>query len=139
MKTFKYERVIPTPMAKGSGKGKKSDKPKKGDKSQKADASKKGGKPKKDAVKRSRYSPIRTKVHESGIKEVTALQAFLTSFIFLSLILAPVLGLGLYFAWNIVVDYFSTPEMAFMSGMGIGLTLSFVIALLFTRKAVATA
>jgi hypothetical protein len=133
MKTFKYERVIPTPMAKGSGKGKK------GDKSKKGGGSKKGEGPKKDAVKRSRFSPIKTPVHESGMREVSALRAFLTSFIFFSLILSPVLGLGFYFAWDIVVDYFETPEIAFMGGMGIGMAISFIIAVLFTRKAVATA
>ena len=127
MKTFKYERVIPTHMAKGSGKGKKDVSSKKGDKF------KKGGKPKKEAAKRSRFSPIKTQVHESGIKEVSALRAFLTSFVFFSLILSPVLGLGLYFVWDSVIDYFPTPEGAFMAGMGIGL------AVLFTRQAVATA
>ncbi|MCK5252007.1 MAG: hypothetical protein KAQ96_03625 [Thermoplasmata archaeon] len=132
-------------MAKGSGKGKKGVKPqkdkepKKGDKSKKGDKFKKGGKPKKEAVKRSRFSPIKTPVHEAGIKEVSALRAFLTSFVFFSLILAPVLGLGLYFVWDSVIDYFPTPEGAFIAGMGIGLAVSFVIAVLFTRKAVATA
>ena len=157
MKTFKYERVIPTHMAKGSGMGmkdasskkgdkpekdkepKKDDKATKADKSKKGDKFKKGGKPKREAAKRSRFSPIKTQVHESGIKEVSALRAFLTSFVFFSLILSPVLGLGLYFVWDVVVDYFPTPEGAFMAGMGIGLAVSFVIAVLFTRKAVATA
>jgi hypothetical protein len=131
--TFKYERVIPTPMAKGSGKGKKGSASKKGDKPKKEDKSK------KEAAKRSRFSPIKTQVHESGIKEVSALRAFLTSFILLALILAPSLGLGLYFAWDMVVETFETPEAAFMGGMGIGMAVSFVIAVLFTRKAVATA
>ena len=161
--TFKYERVIPTLMAKGSGKGKKdaaskkdekpekdkepkkddkakmADKSKKGAASKKGDKFKKGGKPKKEAAKRSRFSPIKTPVHESGMREVSALRAFLISFVFLSLILAPVLGLGLYFAWDKVIEYFPTPEGAFMAGMGFGLAVSFVIAVLFTRKAVATA
>lgn len=161
--TFKYERVIPTHMAKGSGKGKKdaaskkdekpekdkepkkddkakmADKSKKGAASKKGDKFKKGGKPKKEAAKRSRFSPIKTPVHESGMREVSALRAFLISFVFLSLILAPVLGLGLYFAWDKVIEYFPTPEGAFMAGMGFGLAVSFVIAVLFTRKAVATA
>jgi len=72
------------------------------------------------------------------MKEVSALRAFLTSFLFLSLILAPVLGLGLYFAWD-NIGALETPEGAFMAGMGIGVAVSFLMAVLFTRKAVATA
>ncbi|UCC93748.1 MAG: hypothetical protein JSW25_03530 [Thermoplasmata archaeon] len=119
-------------MAKGSGKGKKGGASKKGDKPKRDD------KPKKEAQKRSRFSPIKTQVHESGIKEVSALRAFLTSFVFFSLILAPVLGLGLYFAWDMFTDLLETEEVAFMVGMAGGILISFVIAVLFTRKAVAS-
>lgn len=154
--TFKYEWVIPTSMAKGSGKGKKDevskkdekplkdDKPVKDEKAKKADKSKKGGKskkgikPKKDAAKRTRFTPVKTPVLESSMKEVSALRAFLVSFLFLTLILAPTLGLGLYFAWD-NIDALKTPEDAFMIGMGLGTAVGFVMAVLFTRKAVATA
>lgn len=124
--TFIYELVIAAPMAKGSGKGKKGDK------------GKKSGKPKKDAPKRSRFSPVKTQVHESDMREVSAGRAFLTSFVMFALILAPVLGLGLYFAREAVIDTFPTPEEAFMAGMAAGLVVSFVISLIFTRKAVAS-
>ncbi len=120
-------------MAKGSGKGKKDGKSKKGEKF------KKGDKPKKEVQKRSRFSPIKTPVHESAIKEVSALRAFLTSFIMFSLILSPVLGLGMYFIRDAIVDTFPTAEEAFMFGMALGLVVSFVISVVFTRKAVATA
>ncbi|NIP34888.1 MAG: hypothetical protein GWN18_08105 [Thermoplasmata archaeon] len=122
-------------MAKGSGKDKKKDEKSKKDKKSKG---KREDKPKKEAQKRSRYVPIKTAVHEPGMKEVSALRAFLTSLIFFTLILAPVLGLGLYFMWDAVVDLFPTQEDAFMAGMAAGVVLAFVISLVFTRRAVAS-
>ena len=116
-------------MAKGSGKDGKGDKGKQSKKAEKA---------KREAAKRSRFVPVKTPVHDADMKEISALRAFLTSLLFFALLLAPVLGLGLYFAWDIVVDYFSTPEQAFMGGMGLGIAVAFVIAILFTRRAVAT-
>lgn len=143
-------------MAKGSGKDKKKDeksdkseeddkskmdKRSKEDKKSKRDkkfGSKKEVRPKKEAQKKSRIVPIKTAVHEPGMKEVSALRAFLTSLVFFTLILAPVLGLGLYFMWDAVVDIFPTQEDAFMGGMAAGVVLAFVISLVFTRRAVAS-
>lgn len=119
-------------MAKGSGKGKKDGKPDKGK------LSKKDEKQRKEAAKRSRFVPVKTPVHDADMLEISALRAFLTSFVFFILLLAPVLGLGLYFAWDLVVDIFSSQEEAFMAGMGIGVGVSFIIAVLFTRRAVAS-
>jgi hypothetical protein len=132
--TFKYERVIPTPMAKGSGKGKKGGKSKKGGKPKKED------KGKQTASQKSRFSPIKTQVHESDTKEVTAIQAFLTSLILFSLLLGPIMGLGAYLARDMsaVSGLFPAKEEAFMGGMAIGIAISFLISLLFVRKAVAS-
>jgi hypothetical protein len=137
-------------MAKGSGKGKKdtSDKDKKakedkkstkagkGEKRSKKD--KKPEKPKREATKRPKTSPIKTPIHEPEMKDISALRSFLTSFLLFALLLAPVLGLGLYFAWDAAVDILPTAEDAFMAGMGAGIAVAFVIAVLFTRKAIAT-
>ena len=127
-------------MAKGSGKGKKDDKSDKGKKDKKSDKGRKLTKAErqKEAIRRSRFSPIKTPVHEAGMREISALRAFLTSLLFFALLLAPVLGLGLYFVYDNFADLFSTPEQAFMAGMGAGIAAAFVIAVLFTRKAVAT-
>ncbi len=133
--TFKYERVIPTPMAKGSGKSKKDDK------SKKDKRSKKDGKYKKESKTRKapKSSPIRTVHHESSMKEVSAKRAFLTSFILFSAILAPVFGLGAYFARDIgsIGDLLDSKETFFVVGMMAGVLVAFVGALLFTRKAIA--
>jgi hypothetical protein len=130
MKTFKYERDIPTPMAKGSGKGKKGDK------------SKKDLKPKKDdrTRKAPKSSPIRTVHHESSMSEVSAKRAFLTSFVLFSAILAPVFGLGAYFARDMgsLQGLMDTAEAFFVMGMLGGVAVAFVGSLIFTRKAIAT-
>ncbi len=127
-------------MAKGSGKGNKDEKADKGKKGKKSDKGRKLTKDErqKEAIRRSRFSPIKTPVHEAGMKEISALRAFLTSLLFFALLLAPVLGLGLYFVYDSLADLFTSPEEAFMAGMGVGIVASFVIAVLFTRKAVAT-
>ena len=136
MKTFKYEWVIPTSMAKGSGKRKKGDKSKGKDKS-----SKKGYKSKKAQTthKPHRYSPIRTSRHESSMEEVSAKRAFLTSFVLFSIILAPICGIAAYFArdFGSIAEWFSGREEAFIIGMAIGVVVAFVISILFTRKAIA--
>ena len=77
---------------------------------------------------------------EGKREEVTATQAFLVSFVFFSLILAPVLGLGLYFARSMefVAESFVTREGTFLGGMAVGVAAAFVIALIFTRRAVAS-
>ena len=136
MKTFKYGGDIPTHMAKGSGK--KKDEMSKDFKAKKEAKAAKEARARQDAARRSRFSPVKTPVHEAETTEVSALRAFLTSLVLLSLILAPVMGLGLYFAWDMATDLFPRPESAFMAGMGIGVLASFVVALLFTRKAIAT-
>ena len=136
MKTFKYEWVIPTSMAKGSGKRKKGDKSKGKDKS-----STKGSKPKKAQTthKPHRYSPIRTSRHESSMEEVSAKRAFLTSFVLFSIILAPICGIAAYFArdFGSIAEWFSGREEAFIIGMAIGVVIAFGISILFTRKAIA--
>jgi hypothetical protein len=134
--TFIYEWVIPTFMAKGAGKRKKGGKSKGKDKS-----SKKGDKPKKQQMtqKPHRYSPIRTSHHDSSMKEVSAKRAFLTSVLLFSIILAPILGIVLYFARDVssLEAFFSNREEAFIAGMAIGVAFAFVISILFTRKAIA--
>jgi cation transport ATPase len=127
-------------MAKGSGKGDKDEKSAKGKKGKKADKGKKLSKDERvrEAIRRSRFSPIKTPVHDADMKEISALRAFLTSLLFFALLLAPVLGLGFYFVWDKAADLFTTRETAFMYGMGAGIIAAFVIAVLFTRKAVAT-
>jgi len=126
MKTFKYEWVIPTSMAKGSGKSKKGDKGK---------FSKKQAAPRKP----HRFNPIRTSRHESSMTEVSAKRAFLTSFILFSIILAPICGIGAYFTreFDAIVGLFSGREEAFVIGMAIGVVIAFMISILFTRKAIA--
>ncbi len=133
--TFIYERVIPTPMAKGSGKGKKDDKSKKDKRSKKDKKFKKESKTRKAP----KSSPIRTVHHESSIKEVSAKRAFLTSFILFSAILAPVFGLAAYFARDIgsIGDLLDSNEAFFILGMSVGVLMAFVGALIFTRKAIA--
>ncbi len=126
-------------MAKGSGKGKKDASSKKEGASKKDAKVSKEARARQEAARRSRFNPIKTPVHEPATMEVSALRAFITSLVLLSLILAPVMGLGLYFAWDLAADLFSRPESAFMSGMGLGVLVSFLVALLFTRKAIATA
>lgn len=136
-----YEWVIPGPMARSSGKGKKSDKSKKGDKYGKAHKGKDGPKAKKsDAGYRSRFTPVRTAAHEpTDVPEVTAGRAFLTSFVLFSLILGPVIGMGVYFGRTAeaINSVFPTKEGAFMGGMVIGILLALVVSVVFTRKAVA--
>ena len=136
MKTFKYEWVIPTSMAKGSGKRKKGDKSKGKDKS-----SKKGYTPKKAqmAYKPHRTIPIRTSRHESSMTEVSAKRAFLTSFVLFSIILAPICGIAAYFArdFGSIAEWFSGREEAFIIGMAIGVVIAFGMSILFTRKAIA--
>jgi hypothetical protein len=74
-------------------------------------------------------------------EEVSALQAFLLSFIMLSVILAPVLGLGIYFGRSVetISSVFPTPEGTFLGGMLIGVLVAFVVSIIFTRRAVAQA
>jgi hypothetical protein len=69
--------------------------------------------------------------------EITALGAFTTSFVFLSLVLAPVMGLIVYFLRYIdaVLAFFETSGGCFLGGMGIGLAAAFVGAIVFTYKA----
>lgn len=121
-------------MAKGSGKGKKGGKSKKGGKPGKMEKGKQTG------FQKGRFAPVKTPVHESDIKEVTAMRAFLTSFILFTFILGPILALGAYLARDMsaVSGIFPAKEEAFIGGLVIGIALSFVISLWFTRKAVAT-
>jgi len=69
--------------------------------------------------------------------EITALGAFSTAFVFLSLILAPMMGLVMYFLRYIdaVLAFFGTSEACFLGGMGIGLVAAFAGAVVFTYKA----
>jgi len=69
--------------------------------------------------------------------EITAVGAFSTSFVFLSLILAPTMGLIMYFLRYIdaVLAFFQTSEGCFLGGMGIGLAAAFAGAVVFTYKA----
>jgi hypothetical protein len=94
----------------------------------------KGKRPKKGGPPRS---PKKEEVRE----EVSASRAFIISFIMFSIILAPVLGLGLYFGRTAeaISSVFTSPEGSFLGGMLIGVSLAFIISLVFTRKAVATA
>lgn len=123
-------------MAKGSGKRKKGDMSKGGEK-----PSKKTYKPKKKATvhKAHRISPIRTTQHDSSMTEVSAKRAFLTSLLLFSILLAPICGIGAYFARDIgsLEAFFSNREEAFIVGMAIGVVIAFVISILFTRKAIA--
>ena len=125
-------------MARSSGKGKKS---KKGSKPKQGEKSKEGTKPQRDdAGWRSRHTPVKTPVHESApMKEVTATRAFLTSFVLFSLILGPVLGIGVYFGRtvDVVTSVFPSKEAAFMGGMAFGILVAFFVSIVFTRKAVA--
>lgn len=127
--TFIYEWVIPTLMAKGSGKGKKDNKSKKDDRSKKEEKTR----------KKPKSSPIKTSHHESSMKEVSAKRAFLTSFVLFSAILAPVFGLGAYFARDIssLRDLLESSDMFFVFGMALGVLVAFVGAIIFTRKAIA--
>ena len=109
-------------MAKGGSKGSKRSK---------------GKKPRKAAsVPRSRTGAV---VEGIALEEVTAKRAFITSFVMLSLFLAPVLGLGMYFAResDMLSAIFSTREWTFLGGMFIGILIAFVMSIVFTRKAVA--
>jgi hypothetical protein len=69
--------------------------------------------------------------------EITAMGAFSTSFVFLALILAPTMGLIMYFLRYVgaVLAFFSTSEGCFLGGMGIGVAAAFAGALVFTYKA----
>jgi len=106
-----------------------------------AKASGKGGSIKREQTSRYRSSPTRTPLYEDRdeSKEVSARRAFLTSFVMFSIILAPVLGIGLYFARNIefVLEVFPSREDAYLGGMAMGLVIAFVVSIIFTRKAVA--
>jgi hypothetical protein len=110
---LKYERGIPTPMAKG-GKGTKGSK----------DRGSKG---------------TRSTKSSSTKEEVTFKQAFSLSFLMFSVILAPVLGLGLYFVRNaeFLTNIFASREDVFLGGMAIGVALAFVVSIIFTRRALA--
>ena len=79
----------------------------------------------------AREAPARDK------REITALGAFSTSFVFLSLILAPTMGLIMYFLRYIdaVLSFFETSEGCFIGGMGIGLAAALAGAVVFTYKA----
>ena len=103
--------------------------------------SKKTYKPKKKATvhKAHRISPIRTTQHDSSMTEVSAKRAFLTSLLLFSILLAPICGIGAYFARDIgsLEAFFSNREEAFIVGMAIGVVIAFVISILFTRKAIA--
>ncbi len=69
--------------------------------------------------------------------EVTALGAFSISFVFLSLILAPTVGLLFYFARSVdgMLAFFKYSDRIFLAGMGVGVLAAFVVALIFTFKA----
>ena len=69
--------------------------------------------------------------------EITAMGAFSTSFVFLALILAPTMGLIMYFLRYIdaVLAFFGTSEGCFLGGMGIGIAAAFAGAVVFTYKA----
>ena len=94
----------------------------------------KGKRPKKGDL-------IKAAHREERAEEVSALQAFLLSFIMFSLVLAPVLGLGIYFGRSVesISSVLPTPEGTFLGGMLVGVLVAFVISLVFTRRAVAQA
>ena len=78
-------------------------------------------------------------IEKSSTEEVTALRAFLLSFVLFSLFIAPVIGLVFYFARDVgaVSSVFSTREWTFLGGMLLGILVAFVMSIVFTRKAVA--
>ena len=116
-------------MAKGSGKKKNDSGP------SVDDAAKKESRTRKPA----RTSPIKTAVHDSDLKEVSAARAFVISFVLFTIILAPVIGLGAYFIQDAegVGGLFQNREDAFLYGMLLGMIISFIGSIVFTRKAVA--
>jgi hypothetical protein len=87
----------------------------------------------------TRKAKARAATKEEPVEEVSAKRAFLLSFVLFSIFLAPVLGLGFYFARNasFLVDLFPNKELLFIGGMGVGVLAAFVISIVFTRKAVA--
>jgi hypothetical protein len=111
-------------MARGSGKKKGSKK-----------TSKRGAKDKGVRIKPGRSKP---KEKEVPREEISALSAFILSFGLLSLIIAPVLGLLLYFFFTVesITAFFQEPEWAFLGGMGIGVGAAFAGGLVFTYYAV---
>jgi hypothetical protein len=86
--------------------------------------------------RRAPHSPVREgPKRDKG--EITAMGAFSTSFVFLALILAPTMGLIMYFLRYIdaVLAFFETSEGCFLGGMGIGIAAAFAGAVVFTYKA----
>jgi hypothetical protein len=96
----------------------------------------------KEKVAVSRPAPrraiARSVESKRDLGEVTSLGAFTTFFVFSSLILAPVLGIVLYFmrTSESVMSVFKTAEGTFLGGLAIGLLAAFVASLVFTYKAV---
>ncbi len=97
----------------------------------------KGKRPKRDNLS-SKYKAGGAS-DKSSPDEVSARRAFLLSFVMFSLFIAPVIGLGLYFARDVgaVSSVFSTREWTFLGGMLLGVLVAFVMSVVFTRKAVA--
>jgi hypothetical protein len=114
-----YERNIAAHMAKGQQSGDKGKRPKK-----------------VDFAKNYKIGGASVK---SSTEEVTALRAFLISFVLFSLFIAPVIGLAFYFARDVgaVTSVFSNRELTFIGGMLLGILVAFVMSIVFTRKAVA--
>ena len=85
-----------------------------------------------------RRAASRSAEPKRDLGEVTTLGAFTTFFVFSSLILAPVVGIILYFmrTSESVISVFKTAEGTFMGGMAIGLLAALVASLVFTYKAV---
>ena len=85
-----------------------------------------------------RRAASRSAEPKRDLGEVTTLGAFTTFFVFSSLILAPVVGIVLYFmrTSESVISVFKTAEGTFMGGMAIGLLAALVASLVFTYKAV---
>ncbi len=107
-------------MARGSGKKK---------------SSKKAAREKGVKVRPPRSKP---KEKEVPREEISALSAFILSFGLLALIIAPVMGLLVYFFFDVesITAFFQEPEWAFLGGMGIGVVAAFAGGLVFTYYAV---
>ncbi len=85
-----------------------------------------------------RRAAPRASVQKRDLGEVSAFSAFSTFFVFSSLILAPVLGLMVYFmrTSESVMSIFKTAEGTFLGGIAIGLLAALVASVVFTYKAV---
>ncbi len=88
-----------------------------------------------------RRPPARTRRARTVESEVSPLSAFLTAFVLLALIIAPVTGIVMYFMRSVesIISVFNTPEGTFMGGFAIGIAAAFVAAIVFGYKSAARA